>query len=85
VDYSLDYYWFIGSDQTTPSHFTRTFIDMRDRLFKGTVQRWAYVTVMSRISGSGSFGRSEQQTDDMIQDFIERLLPLLEKPGVVHS
>lgn len=85
-DYSLDYYWFIGSQETTPSHFTRTLIDIRDRLLKGTVQRWAYVTVMSGITnGTTRFGRSEEETDKVIKDFIKQLVPILEKPGVAHS
>src|SRR2546423_13723862 len=40
--YSLDYYWFAGHDATTPSHYQRTWIDIRDRVLKGENQQWAY-------------------------------------------
>src|SRR6266571_367156 len=44
---SLDYYWFVGHSDVTPSHYERTWIDIRDRVLKGCNQQWAYVTVVS--------------------------------------
>ena len=86
-EFSLIYYWFVGSTQTTAGHTARYFIDARDRLVKGCNQQWAYVTVMSRISASGleKFGRTEAQTDAMLQDFVKRLTPSIQQPTVeVH-
>jgi EpsI family protein len=78
--YSLDYYWFVGHDATTPSHYQRTWIDIRDRVLKGENQQWAYVTVIGTITkGLQSFGRSEQETDEMIKNFIQELVPQLQK------
>ena len=72
--YSLDYYWFVGHDDQTPSHLERTWIDVRDRVLKGENQQWAYITVISTITkGLQSLGRSESETDEMIRDFIRAL------------
>ena len=82
-EFSLVYYWFIGCTDTTHDHNTRYYIDSRDRLLKGYNQPWAYVTVMSRISqGLQPFGRTEEQTDAILTDFVQRLVPLIQKPGV---
>ncbi len=76
--YSLDYYWFVGHDIQTPSHLQRTRIDIRDRVLKGENQQWAYVTVVSTITkGLQRFGRSEQETDQLIRNFIRDLVPQL--------
>lgn len=81
--YNLNYYWFIGVDEVTPSAIRRALIDIRDRVVKGYDQRWAYVTVASNITESTQkFGRSERQTDEMIQKFIAKLFPTIVKPEV---
>lgn len=41
----LNYYWFVGHDTVTASHYQRAWQDIKDRIFEGTDQRWAYVTV----------------------------------------
>ena len=80
---SLLYYWFVGATETTADHTARYFIDARDRLLKGSSQPWAYVTVMSRISSKHEkFGRDEAQTDAMIQEFIQKLAPIIQGPRV---
>lgn len=82
--YSLNYYWFIGWKETTASNIGRTYIDMRDRLVYGCNQRWAYVTVASTITkGLVPFGKDEAQTDEMVQSFIEELLPFVKKSPTV--
>ncbi len=79
--YNLTYYWFVGRNVTTPSHISRTLIDIRDRLFKGYNQRWAYITVTATITkGLTPFGRTEKETDAEVQGFIKELIPLLAKP-----
>lgn len=80
--YSLAYYWFIGYSDLTPSHTERTWIDIRDRILKGYNQRWAYVMITSTITeGLTQFGRNEQQTDDILQTFVQKLFPLIRKPS----
>jgi len=82
-EFSLLYYWFVGSTETTADHTARYFIDARDRLLKGTNQPWAYVTVMSRITDKfDRFGRNEAQTDALLHDFIQKLAPLIQEPTV---
>ena len=81
--FSLLYYWFVGSTETTHDHTARYFIDARDRLFKGCNQPWAYVTVVSRIADKRDrFGRNDAQTDAMLQGFIQKLAPLIQGPEV---
>jgi hypothetical protein len=83
---ALNYYWFVGSTDVTPSHFQRTWIDIRDRILKGRNQQWAYVMVMSAITKDYKiFGRDEKQTDELIQAFISELLPQLHKPAVAPA
>jgi EpsI family protein len=80
---SLDYYWFVGHSDVTPSHFERTWIDIRDRVLHGRNQQWAYITVMAAVSKDFRvFGRDEQQTDDLLRKFIGELAPRLHRPTV---
>lgn len=78
--YNLNYYWFIGYQDITESHFERTYIDIRDRILKGQNQRWAYITVAATITGSyHPQGKTEEQTDELIQAFIKDLFPRITK------
>jgi EpsI family protein len=78
--YSLDYYWFVGHIDETASHLERTWIDIRDRLLKGRNQQWAYVTVVGVVTKDFRvFGRTEKETDNLIQAFIAELVPKLQK------
>ena len=74
--YQLNYYWFVGATDITASHLQRTYIDIRDRIVYGYNQRWAYITVAATITDNiKQFGRSEQETDAIIQQFIGELFP----------
>ena len=78
--YSLNYYWFVGHSDVTASHLKRTWIDIRDRLLKGSNQQWAYVTVGGTITKDFKiFGRTEKEMDELIQNFICELVPQLQK------
>jgi EpsI family protein len=71
---SLNYYWFVGHSDMTPSHIERTLIDIRDRVLRGYNQQWAYVSVLAWVTKDlQAFGRDEQQTDQLIQGFIKDL------------
>lgn len=73
---NLNYYWFVGYRRLTPSHIERALLDIHDRVLRGYNQRWAYVTVASNVThGLVKFGRSEAETDQMIQSFVTELLP----------
>jgi EpsI family protein len=77
--YNLNYYWFIGSRENTASHIQRTLIDIRDRVLRGANQRWAYITVAANVTqGLTKFGRSEQETDEIMQRFVAEMVPQLQ-------
>jgi hypothetical protein len=81
--YALDYYWFVGHTAQTPSHLQRTWLDIRDRVFKGENQQWAFVTVISTITkGIERFGRSENETDTVLAAFIRELVPELKRDNL---
>lgn len=78
---NLNYYWFVGYDDMTASHLTRTGIDVRDRILHGYNQRWAYVTVAAIVTeGLARPGRTEEQTTAMLETFIQELVPELKRP-----
>jgi EpsI family protein len=78
---NLDYYWFIGFKYMTASHLTRTGIDIRDRILHGQDQRWAYVTVTANVTqGIWRPERSEEQTTEIVEKFMQELAPRLRKP-----
>jgi hypothetical protein len=76
------YYWFIGSHTVTSDHYHRTLTDMRDRLFGGFDQRWAYVLLGSSFTdylfdaatatapGAGTVVRTEEQTDALLGQVV---------------
>ena len=77
----LNYYWFIGYKDMTASHLTRTGIDLRDRIFSGQAQRWAYVTVAANVSqGLRKPERTAEQTTEILEKFMQELAPRLQKP-----
>lgn len=82
--YNLNYYWFVGYTDVTPSHIDRAVMDIRDRVMKGYNQRWAYVTVASNVTeGLVKFGRSEAASDQMLQSFIQELFPRIVLPSIL--
>jgi EpsI family protein len=79
--YNLNYYWFVGYSDITASHYTREFIDMKDRLLHGYNQHWAYVTVAATVNN----GRNEEQTAAMVEDIIKRVFPKIISNSPVHQ
>jgi EpsI family protein len=78
---SLTYYWFVGYENVTASHLVRTEIDLRDRILHGYNQRWAYVTVSADMGRRfARTARSEQETGQLLDEFVQHLLPELHKP-----
>ncbi len=78
---NLSYYWFVGFNDMTASHLTRTGIDLRDRILYGYNQRWAYVTVAGIVTkGWATPQRTEEETGAIIEDFLRDLTPELKKP-----
>lgn len=80
------YYTFFGHTGITESHYGRTFQDMKDRLFKGYDQQWAYATFSVPVTkiyadqglmpdGPGVFDL--EQSEEILEDFVRRLAPLV--------
>lgn len=80
--YDLNYYWFVGETDTTPSHYWRTYFDIRDRLLKGVNQRWAYVTVSVILNKRNL---TEQDADRIMASFIQELVPKVHKSSVKYG
>jgi EpsI family protein len=75
-NYNLTYYWFVGHNDITASHFARTWFDIRDRLVHGYNQRWAYVTVAASLPPDAMKDpRIEKVMDEWLQTFIKQLMP----------
>ena len=80
---NLDYYWFVGYNTTTESHTTRNLIDITDRLRHGYNQRWAFMTVAANVTEHfQADGLDEKETDEMIVEFIQKLVPMTHKESV---
>ena len=81
--HNVSYYWFAGHTDLTASHLDRTIIDIRDRILHGYNQRWAYITVSAVVTQNlQKFGRTEEETSRMLEDFIKRLVPVLHKDSL---
>lgn len=77
--YGYNYYWFVGYNDMTPSHAERNLYDIRDRIFYGYNQRWAYITVATSITDNlQKFGRDADETAAIIEELIQALIPYLE-------
>jgi hypothetical protein len=85
------YYTFIGHEKIVPGHYQRTGEDIKDRLFKGYDQRWAYATFSSYITAkheeqglhSGTVEILDtKETEAHIVKFLKELLPMvISEPG----
>ncbi|MDB4669566.1 EpsI family protein [bacterium] len=83
------YYTFFGHEKIVSGHYERTKEDIKDRIFKGHDQRWAYATFSSFItkrhfdqgiqSGPGDV-LDEEETKAHVKSFLEELLPLVVAP-----
>ncbi len=69
-------YWFVGRTRMTPSHESRIFESMLDRVFQGISHRWAYVTVNTMVGESiKPGGKNEAETLELIKDFVSEAAP----------
>ena len=78
---NLNYYWFVGSHDITASHWTRTFIDVKDRILHGEAQRWAYITVATSVGDNlKPDGLNAADTSRLVEGFIAQIVPRFQKP-----
>jgi EpsI family protein len=74
--YANYFYWFVGSEVTTPHHWSRVFLTSLDRITKNLNHRWAYVIVMSVVTeGFLPLGKNETQTVEMLRQFTAEAAP----------
>lgn len=90
VDWQILYYTFVGARDVTASHYGRVFRDIRDRIFGGFDQQWAYATFSSIVPGEyqkqgvdlgtmDPLGRD--QTGAHLTEFIRKVMPqVLDQP-----
>lgn len=80
------YYTFLGHEKIMAGHYQRTGEDIKDRIFKGYDQRWAYVTISSFLTKKihdqgvpiGSLEiLDEEETKDHVKGFLKELLPMV--------
>lgn len=72
----ISYYYFVGHKHLTHDHWSRTMIDMKDRLLYGTDQQWSFVMVsMPYNLGSNpeETARRQQQADKKIRQLLGEL------------
>lgn len=68
------YYFFVGHDRVMNGHYSRTFVDMKDRLLKGMDQRWAYVSTSMWFGKLPWLGVeiTEEEVDAKLTDFVKQ-------------
>jgi hypothetical protein len=77
----VTYYWFVGYDAMTASHFMRTMIDVKDRILYGHNQRWAYVTATAVFGGDGRDPQAAtHQVSGVMEKFIQQMAQELKRP-----
>jgi len=77
---AIMYYWFVGADFITNSHYGRTLYDMKFRLLTGSNQRWAYISLQSPYGEKRPEGiapNTEAEADAFLQEIIaETFFPI---------
>ena len=77
----ITYYWFVGNDLVTNSHYGRTVRDIRDRLFRGANQRWAYFTIAMALNDNEQTralaNAPDSEVDQYLQKFIADVIPAM--------
>lgn len=78
-------YWFVANDISTPSNLDRQLLSLRDSVLSNVNHRWAYPSVMARVTDnltpqqSGERRRDDAETVKMILSLIRSLAPKFQK------
>ena len=84
-------YWFVGNDISTPSNLDRQLLSLRDSVLRNVNHRWAYPSVMARVTDnltpqqSGERRRDDTETVKMILSLIRSLAPRFQKDLMTSS
>lgn len=82
----VQYYTFFGHTVVVEGHYGRTMQDMKDRLFKGYDQQWAYATFSLPVTQvyadqglmrPGQKAYTLEESEAILADFIQKLAPLV--------
>ena len=82
----VQYYTFFGHTAITEDHYGRTWQDMKDRLFKGYDQQWAYATFSMPVTQiyadqglmrPGQKAYTLEESEAILAEFIRKLAPLV--------
>jgi Protein of unknown function (DUF3485) len=88
IQNAYSYYWFVGENEITSSHWGRFFQDNSDRLFRGVNQRWAFITVTGKIAigtNAEPDPRLSAEVDRTLRKFISELAPHIHTEGLSYS
>jgi hypothetical protein len=69
----VSYYYFVGHKHLTHDHWSRTLIDMTDRLLLGTDQQWSFVI----LSMPYNLGQNLSETEKNRQNADKKIRQLL--------
>ena len=69
----ISYYYFVGHKHLTHDHWSRTFLDMKDRLLYGADQQWSFVM----LSMPYNLGKDPQETALRQQQADKKIRQLL--------
>ncbi|MGV3660140.1 MAG: exosortase-associated EpsI family protein [Prosthecobacter sp.] len=78
-------YWYVGTDVSTPSNLERQLMTLADNVFRNVNHRWAYPSVMARVTDnltprqSGERRRDDAETVTMLLDLVRTLAPKFQK------
>lgn len=78
-------YWYVGADVSTPSNLERQLMTLSDNVFRNVNHRWAYPSVMARVTDnlttqqSGERRRDDAETVTMLLNLIRTLAPKFQK------
>lgn len=79
------FYWFVGSDVTTPSHAERIWLTLVDNITRNINHRWAYPSLMAFVTEDfstaeiGERSRTSEDTVALLTNITRQLVPAFQK------
>jgi len=73
-------YWFVGKNRETPYHWQRIYWTARDRVFRNTNHRWAYILISAILPDEGAqdtTGKSSEKAMKVVARFVRDIYPTL--------
>lgn len=76
----ISYYYFVGHKHITHDHWSRTMIDMKDRLLQGSDQQWSFVMLSMPYNLGRNIAENEknlEMTDKKIRQLLGELTDVM--------